>query len=70
MHVTAARWGFGDVTSFSRAFRAAYGVNPMEYRQGGDARAGGCAERMSATWSPGRRSPGARRESMVFRDPS
>ncbi|GIH80642.1 helix-turn-helix domain-containing protein [Planobispora longispora] len=30
--VIAARWGFSDPTSFSRAFRRAYGVAPRDYR--------------------------------------
>ncbi|HEY8454392.1 MAG TPA: helix-turn-helix domain-containing protein [Actinopolymorphaceae bacterium] len=29
----AAQWGFGSAVHFSRAFRAAYGVPPSEYRQ-------------------------------------
>ncbi|GAA3680123.1 helix-turn-helix domain-containing protein [Nonomuraea antimicrobica] len=29
----AARWGFTDAASFSRAFRTAYGVPPSEYRK-------------------------------------
>ncbi|PXX71439.1 AraC family transcriptional regulator [Nocardia tenerifensis] len=28
----AARWGFPDAAHFSRTFRAAYGVSPLEYR--------------------------------------
>ncbi|SDM38093.1 helix-turn-helix domain-containing protein [Nonomuraea jiangxiensis] len=32
IHVIANRWGFSDVAVFSRAFRAAYGMNPQEYR--------------------------------------
>jgi AraC-like DNA-binding protein len=29
------RWGFGDLATFSRAFRAAYGSTPSAYRRGG-----------------------------------
>ncbi|RFU40041.1 helix-turn-helix domain-containing protein [Actinomadura logoneensis] len=29
----AARWGFGNATSFSRTFRAAYGISPYDYRR-------------------------------------
>ncbi|MFC0865419.1 helix-turn-helix domain-containing protein [Sphaerimonospora cavernae] len=32
VHAIAARWGFGDAAHFSRAFRAAYGESPIEYR--------------------------------------
>jgi AraC-like DNA-binding protein len=32
IHVIAARWGFTDAAHFSRAFRAAYGLSPREYR--------------------------------------
>lgn len=32
----AARWGLVNAAHFSRAFRAAYGVAPVEYRQLGD----------------------------------
>lgn len=32
VHELAARWGFTDPASFSRTFRAAYGVPPGEYR--------------------------------------
>jgi AraC-like DNA-binding protein len=32
----AARWGLPNAAHFSRAFRAAYGVSPVEYRAGGD----------------------------------
>jgi transcriptional regulator GlxA family with amidase domain len=28
----AARWGLVNATHFSRAFRAAYGLSPVEYR--------------------------------------
>jgi AraC-like DNA-binding protein len=28
----AARWGLTSAAHFSRAFRAAYGVSPLEYR--------------------------------------
>jgi AraC-like DNA-binding protein len=30
----AARWGLTNAAHFSRAFRAAYGVSPLEYRRG------------------------------------
>ncbi|MFI7694662.1 AraC family transcriptional regulator [Nonomuraea sp. NPDC049655] len=33
VHTIAARWGFTDPTTFSRAFRAAYGVPPGYYRR-------------------------------------
>jgi AraC-like DNA-binding protein len=29
----AARWGLTSAASFSRAFRVAYGVSPVEYRR-------------------------------------
>jgi AraC-like DNA-binding protein len=29
----AARWGFGSASDFSRAFRAAHGMRPSEYRE-------------------------------------
>ncbi|MBE1604911.1 helix-turn-helix domain-containing protein [Actinopolymorpha pittospori] len=32
VHELAARWGFTDAASFSRTFRATYGVPPGEYR--------------------------------------
>ncbi|MFF5564692.1 helix-turn-helix domain-containing protein [Streptomyces sp. NPDC012623] len=32
VHGIAARWGFGHPAAFSRAFRAAYGVPPADYR--------------------------------------
>jgi AraC-like DNA-binding protein len=32
-YAIAARWGFTDKASFSRAFRASYGMSPQEYRQ-------------------------------------
>jgi AraC-like DNA-binding protein len=32
----AARWGLPNAAHFSRAFRAAYGVPPVEYRRLGD----------------------------------
>ena len=32
IHATAARWGFSDAAVFTRAFRAAYGMSPREYR--------------------------------------
>ena len=31
----AARWGFRDKAHFSRAFRAAHGMTPQAYRDGG-----------------------------------
>lgn len=34
VHRIAARWGFNDHATFTRAFRAAYGVPPRDYRQG------------------------------------
>ncbi len=32
VHAIATRWGFHDASHFSRAFRAAYGESPIEYR--------------------------------------
>jgi AraC-like DNA-binding protein len=32
IHAIAARWGFTDSAHFSRAFRAAYGMPPKDYR--------------------------------------
>jgi AraC-like DNA-binding protein len=32
IHAVATRWGFPRAADFSRAFRAAYGVSPREYR--------------------------------------
>jgi AraC-like DNA-binding protein len=32
----AARWGLTNAAHFSRAFRAAYGASPVEYRRLGD----------------------------------
>ncbi|EPH41374.1 putative transcriptional activator NphR [Streptomyces aurantiacus JA 4570] len=32
VHAIAARWGFGRPADFTRAFRAAYGTTPTEYR--------------------------------------
>ncbi|MEO3976550.1 helix-turn-helix domain-containing protein [Streptomyces sp. CAU 1734] len=32
IHAIAARWGFSQAAEFSRAFRAAYGMPPREYR--------------------------------------
>ncbi|MFJ7269594.1 helix-turn-helix domain-containing protein [Streptomyces sp. NPDC099050] len=33
LHVIASRWGLPDKSHFSRAFRAAYGISPRDYRQ-------------------------------------
>ncbi|MFB7332180.1 helix-turn-helix domain-containing protein [Streptomyces adustus] len=33
VHAIAARWGFTRATDFARAFRAAYGVAPTDYRR-------------------------------------
>ncbi|WP_176993486.1 helix-turn-helix domain-containing protein [Nonomuraea jiangxiensis] len=32
IHAIAARWGFSDAAVFTRAFHAAYGMSPQEYR--------------------------------------
>ncbi|MEV7806778.1 helix-turn-helix domain-containing protein [Microbispora sp. NPDC088329] len=32
IQAVAARWGFTDASTFSRAFRAAYGISPREHR--------------------------------------
>jgi AraC-like DNA-binding protein len=32
IHVIAARWGFTSHAHFTRAFRAAHGMSPLEYR--------------------------------------
>jgi transcriptional regulator GlxA family with amidase domain len=42
----AARWGFSSAADFSRAFRAAHGMPPAEYRR-------------SAALAAGRIGPGA-----------
>ncbi|MFG1805510.1 helix-turn-helix domain-containing protein [Streptomyces sp. NPDC049040] len=36
VHVIAARWGFKDHATFTRAFRAAYGTTPTDYRHEAD----------------------------------
>ncbi|SHL59606.1 AraC-like ligand-binding domain-containing protein [Actinacidiphila paucisporea] len=36
VHVIAVRWGFRDHATFTRAFRAAYGAAPTDYRHGAD----------------------------------
>ncbi|MEU1883667.1 hypothetical protein ABZ470_40710 [Streptosporangium sp. NPDC020072] len=36
MHLIAVRWGLTDNARFSRAFRAAYGLSPAEYRSSAD----------------------------------
>lgn len=33
VHTIAARWGFARATDFARAFRAAYGIPPTDYRR-------------------------------------
>jgi AraC-like DNA-binding protein len=33
IHAVAARWGFTDAAHFSRAFRAAHGIGPQDYRR-------------------------------------
>jgi AraC-like DNA-binding protein len=33
IHTVAARWGYPRVCDLTRAFRAAYGTSPREYRQ-------------------------------------
>lgn len=33
VHRIAARWGFSDHATFTRAFRASYGIPPRDYRQ-------------------------------------
>lgn len=33
VHAIAARWGFPRATDFARAFRAAYGIPPTDYRR-------------------------------------
>jgi AraC-like DNA-binding protein len=37
----AVRWGLTNAAHFSRAFRAAYGVSPLEYRHGAERRSSG-----------------------------
>jgi AraC-like DNA-binding protein len=41
VHGIAARWGFTHHASFTRAFHAAYGRSPREYRFSGNGEAGG-----------------------------
>ncbi|WP_329218686.1 AraC family transcriptional regulator [Streptomyces sp. NBC_01485] len=33
IHLVAARWGYPRASDFTRAFRAAYGISPKDYRQ-------------------------------------
>ncbi|CCH31395.1 helix-turn-helix domain-containing protein [Actinosynnema sp. NPDC047251] len=68
----AARWGLLDAPHVSRAFRAAYGISPAEYRRhalrtraafGTEARAAGIRApetRAPETRAPGTRAPGTR----------
>ncbi|MEV7808095.1 helix-turn-helix domain-containing protein [Microbispora sp. NPDC088329] len=37
IQAVAARWGFTDASTFSRAFRAAYGISPREHRNSAQA---------------------------------
>ncbi|QUD88636.1 helix-turn-helix domain-containing protein [Phenylobacterium montanum] len=41
----AFRWGFNDLTSFSRAFRTRYGISPRQMRAGGDCQMGSASLR-------------------------
>jgi AraC-like DNA-binding protein len=38
VHQIAARWGFRDHSTFTRSFRAAYGMSPRDYRHSAPAR--------------------------------
>jgi AraC-like DNA-binding protein len=38
VETVARRWGFVDMSSFSRAFRAEYGMSPRQWRELGLAR--------------------------------
>ncbi|MFJ7075895.1 helix-turn-helix domain-containing protein [Streptomyces sp. NPDC098781] len=40
VHTIAARWGFPRATDFARAFRAAYGIPPTDYRRSATDRGG------------------------------
>ncbi|MFD4763977.1 helix-turn-helix domain-containing protein [Streptomyces sp. NPDC058439] len=42
IHCIAARWGFPDAASFSRAHRFAHGCTPSEFRNGAQGRLCGC----------------------------
>jgi AraC-like DNA-binding protein len=48
IHAIAARWGFTDKASFSRAFRARYGMPPSDYRHSPHIRAEGADWMVSA----------------------
>ncbi|MFS8200598.1 helix-turn-helix domain-containing protein [Streptomyces sp. CWNU-52B] len=72
VHTVAARWGFPRAPEFSRAFRAAYGLPPGEFRRqalspdsadpGADPRHGGRSAKQTRT--DGQRQTGPRRPSL------
>jgi AraC-like DNA-binding protein len=56
IHAIATRWGFPNAAHFSRAFRAAYGVPPREFREQALTAARPCAAGQ-AVCAPGQRLP-------------